>query len=141
MPRPSDTISNLTAVQQVGSSASNYDFTYKGIAWSGEAKKYGNTRYSLDEIEPPWNWQARFPNGYNETNLPNLNEDEHFHNWMRTAGLPTFTKLYGRNDDDTLRAGTYRLSVTMGTSQVTHGAIFSGTNSVLRLNRLPCEAI
>ncbi|KAL5511421.1 hypothetical protein ACEPAH_4637 [Sanghuangporus vaninii] len=108
-----DTIYNLTAVETDGSSSSDYDFSYKGIAWPGEAKKYGTTKYSIDQIEPPQNWRLRFPNGYNESNLPNLHEDEHFHNWMRTSGLPTFTKLYGRNDDDTLRAGTYELNVTM----------------------------
>ncbi|KAG5460748.1 MAG: ligand-effect modulator 3 family [Olpidium bornovanus] len=27
--------------------------------------------------------------------------------WMRTAGLPDFRKLYSRNDQDVLKAGTY----------------------------------
>jgi hypothetical protein len=30
---------------------------------------------------------------------------------MRTAGLPTFTKLYGRNDTDTMQQGTYRVII------------------------------
>jgi hypothetical protein len=30
---------------------------------------------------------------------------------MRTAGLPTFSKLYQRNDHDELSAGTYRLKI------------------------------
>ena len=110
----SDTISNLTAVSSDGDSNSEYDFSYKGIAWPGEAKKYASTtKYDLSQIVPPPNWQKRFPDGYNESNLPNLHDDEHFHNWMRTAGLPTFTKLYGRNDDTTLAAGRYQLNVTM----------------------------
>jgi hypothetical protein len=31
---------------------------------------------------------------------------------MRKAGLPTFRKLWGRNDDVTLEKGTYRVNVT-----------------------------
>lgn len=30
---------------------------------------------------------------------------------MRTAGLPTFTKLYGRNDNDDMVPGTYRIII------------------------------
>jgi len=30
---------------------------------------------------------------------------------MRTAGLPTFTKLYGRNDTDPMQKGTYRIII------------------------------
>lgn len=59
----------------------------------------------------------RFPDGYNETNPPpNLKEDLHFQNWMRTAGLPTFTKLYGRNDADTMVAGTYQIVIGLSAS-------------------------
>ena len=89
-------------MQQGGSP---YEFSEKGIAWPGEAKKYAAVPGyfpNLASITPPPNWALRFPDGYNDSNLPNLHEDEHFQNWMRTAGLPTFTKLYGRNDQDTL---------------------------------------
>ncbi|KIK59640.1 hypothetical protein GYMLUDRAFT_44075 [Collybiopsis luxurians FD-317 M1] len=93
-----------------------YLFSYSGIAWPGESKKYvsnpiGNGYTSLDEIVPPPNWQKRFPNNYTEDNVPNLAADEHFQNWMRTAGLPTFTKLYGRNDQDTMKKGRYVVTV------------------------------
>lgn len=30
---------------------------------------------------------------------------------MRTAGLPTFSKLYGRNDTTTLPAGQYQVQI------------------------------
>jgi hypothetical protein len=30
---------------------------------------------------------------------------------MRTAGLPTFSKLAQRNDNDKLRIGTYRMKI------------------------------
>ncbi|KAF9452816.1 Lem3/Cdc50 [Macrolepiota fuliginosa MF-IS2] len=94
-----------------------YVFTDKGIAWSGEAKKYvttpiGNGGYqNASQIIPPPNWMKRFPNNYTEDNIPDLRSDEHFQNWMRTAGLPTFTKLYGRNDNDVMRAGIYRVVI------------------------------
>lgn len=53
-----------------------------------------------------------YPNNYTDDNPPpNLQEDEHFQNWMRTAGLPTFSKLYGRNDGSTLPAGQYRVQI------------------------------
>ncbi|TDL27214.1 Lem3/Cdc50 [Rickenella mellea] len=104
-----DTLSNLT---QVGGSGS-YAFSENGIAWPGEAKKYAEKPgyANLTDFVPPPNWLLRFPNGYNDTNLPNLHTDEHFQNWMRTAGLPTFTKLYGRNDNDKLLKGTYEITV------------------------------
>lgn len=40
-------------------------------------------------------------------------EDEHFMVWMRTAGLPTFRKLYGIIDTP-LEAGTYTVQVANG---------------------------
>ena len=91
----------------------------KNIAWPGEAKKYADKPdYQLSEIVPPPNWRARFPNGYTESNPPpNLKENEHFQNWMRTAGLPTFTKLYSRNDADKLLKGRYQIVVNMSGSQ------------------------
>lgn len=93
-----------------------YSFSSTGIAWPGESKKYvdtpiGNGYSSFDEIKPPPNWAKQFPDGYNSTNVPNLKTNEHFQNWMRTAGLPTFSKLYGRNDVDTMQQGRYQIVV------------------------------
>lgn len=107
----SDTYTNLTAV----SGQNDYTFSEQGIAWPGEAKKYSSAPgYSnLSQIIPPPNWALRFPQGYNSANLPNLHTDEHFQNWMRVAGLPTFTKLWGRNDADDLQAGTYNITAFM----------------------------
>jgi hypothetical protein len=98
--------------------SSNYDFSEQGIAWPGEAKKYASKlAYNLSEIVPPPNWAAQFPDGYTEDNPPpNLHVDEHFQNWMRTAGLPTFTKLYGRNDNDELLQGSYQITIDMSKS-------------------------
>ncbi|KAG6861874.1 hypothetical protein C0995_010580 [Termitomyces sp. Mi166 len=92
-----------------------YQFTSKGIAWPGEAKKYAsspNEKYNLTSLVPPPNWFLRYPNNYTQDNPPpDLKADEHFQNWMRTAGLPTFTKLYGRNDTAPMKKGTYRIII------------------------------
>jgi len=106
-----DTFSGFTS-----SDNPNYDFSQSGIAWPGEAKKYSATSgytNNLDEVVPPPNWVLRYPSYSNASSIPNLQEDEHFQNWMRTAGLPTFTKLYGRNDTATLPAGQYQVLVYM----------------------------
>lgn len=124
-----DTFSNLTLLNPPSGASSTYEFTQKGIAWSGEAKKYVSTPgYNLSEIVPPPNWAARFPNNYTtDQPPPDLRADEHFQNWMRTAGLPTFTKLYGRNDNDELVQGRYEITVNMSYPVRT----YSGTKSIV----------
>jgi hypothetical protein len=95
--------------------------TDKGIAWPGEAKKYAITKYTADQVIPPPFWRGNYPNGrYTDgapgscpTCLPNLSEDEHFQVWMRTAGLPTFRKLYFRNDHETMTPGRYEIDILM----------------------------
>jgi hypothetical protein len=113
-----DTISNLTSVQ--GEAA--YDFSQEGIAWPSDSIKFRLTDYAIDSDEvikanlvPPLRWQTAFPeiwgNGYNASNLPDLGSWEAFQVWMRTAGLPNFRKLYGRNDDANLSKGVYRINI------------------------------
>jgi len=123
---PIDTFSNPVLVNPGNSEEpeQTYTLSAKGIAWPGEAKKYvaspiGDDGYpDLASIRPPPNWAERYPDNYTEQNPPpNLREDERFQNWMRTAGLPTFTKLYGRNDDQEMARGTYR--IVIGLSQST----------------------
>ncbi|KAK7023840.1 cell cycle control protein [Favolaschia claudopus] len=112
-----DTFSNPVLLNPGSNDLVTYTFSDKGIAWPGEAKKYSgdpvpSAYKSYDLIVPPPNWALRFPNNYTAENPPpNLKEDERFQNWMRTAGLPTFTKLYGRNDHDDMRAGTYQIVI------------------------------
>lgn len=87
-----------------------------GIAWPGEAQKYGRTQYLPGQAVPPPYWAARYPEGYTaegETAFPDLATDEHFQVWMRTAGLPTFRKLYFRNDVESMAAGQYELDISM----------------------------
>lgn len=110
-----DTFSGLTPINGT-SGISYYNFTDSGIAWPGEAKKYSATSgYAdhMDEVVPPPNWVLRYPSYPNVSSIPNLQEDEHFQNWMRTSGLPTFSKLYGRNDTATLPAGQYQVLIYM----------------------------
>jgi hypothetical protein len=113
-----DTFSNLTLLNPPSGASSSYNLTEQGIAWPGEAKKYSQTlAYNLSEIIPPPNWATSFPNGYTEDQPPpNFHVDERFQNWMRTAGLPTFTKLYGRNDQDDLIQGRYEITIDMSKS-------------------------
>ncbi|KJA27311.1 hypothetical protein HYPSUDRAFT_35157 [Hypholoma sublateritium FD-334 SS-4] len=115
-----DTFSAPTLLNPTESNPSQeYVFSFTGIAWPGESKKYVSNPVpggysSYTDILPPPNWALRFPNGYtNSTPPPDLKNDEHFQNWMRTAGLPTFTKLYGRNDADTMQKGRYRIIIGM----------------------------
>ncbi|KAI0057105.1 Lem3/Cdc50 [Artomyces pyxidatus] len=124
-----DTFSNLTLLNPPEGASANYTFSEKGIAWPGEAKKYASPpNYNLSEIIPPPNWALRFPNGYTTDNPPpDLHTDEHFQNWMRTAGLPTFTKLYGRNDNDELVKGRYEILVNMNFPVRN----YSGTKSIV----------
>ncbi|KAM0752481.1 endosomal protein [Meredithblackwellia eburnea MCA 4105] len=105
-----------------------YNMTEKGIAWPGEAKKYGPTKYAIGEAVPPPFWAGRYPDGYTDANpYPDLSQDEHFQVWMRTAGLPTFRKLYFRNDNEDMAAGTYELTIHPNYPV----APFDGTKSIV----------
>ncbi|EEU45041.1 uncharacterized protein NECHADRAFT_69306 [Fusarium vanettenii 77-13-4] len=89
-----------------------YDMKTTNIAWGSDRDLYGNTSYKPDDVIPPPNWQKRYPDNYTTKNPPpNLKEWEAFHVWMRTAGLPTFSKLYQRNDTVAMWAGTYELQI------------------------------
>ncbi|SCZ89548.1 BZ3500_MvSof-1268-A1-R1_Chr1-1g01250 [Microbotryum saponariae] len=105
-----------------------YNMTDKGIAWPNEAKKYGVTKYQIGGAVPPPNWAESYPDGYTaSTGFPDLHDDEHFQIWMRTAGLPTFRKLYFRNDEENMAAGIYELDIRMNYPV----APFSGTKSIV----------
>jgi hypothetical protein len=99
-----------------GEQNQTYPLSERNIAWSGLAKQYVDTPdyASPSDVLPPPNWAERYPDGYTDaTGFPNLAEDEHFQVWMRVAALPTFRKLWGRNDNDVMAAGTYRILVNM----------------------------
>lgn len=89
-----------------------YPMTNRSISWASDRDLYSPTKYKNDEISPPPNWHDRYPFGYTESNPPpNLEEFEELQVWMRTAGLPTFSKLARRNDNQTMKAGTYQIEI------------------------------
>ena len=105
-----------------------YNMTDSGIAWPGEKKKYGLTKYTTAQVIPPPFWQDRYPDGYTDANPPpDLRLDEHFQVWMRTAGLPTFRKLYFRNDDEKMAAGEYEVKIYLNYPVAPYG----GTKSIV----------
>ncbi|PKS07572.1 hypothetical protein jhhlp_006176 [Lomentospora prolificans] len=98
------------------------------IAWSSDRELYGETKYKPNEVMPPPNWRRLWPDGYTEEfPPPNLGDWEAFMVWMRTAGLPAFSKLYQRNDDEAMVAGTYR--IVINDEFPTH--IYKGTKSIV----------
>jgi len=99
-----------------GSGANNqtYNMTTQGIAWSSDTARFGKTKYTNDQVEPPPNWALQYPNGYTDDRpIPDLATFYEFQVWMRTAGLPTFSKLALRNDNETMKAGTYQIDIAM----------------------------
>ena len=112
--RFNDTFNSPVNVNVRGASASNqtYDMTNKGIAWNSDKELYGKTTYNLEDIAVPPNWKDQWPNGYTEEHPPpNPAEDEEFQVWMRTAGLPAFSKLALRNDTTVMQCGTYQVDI------------------------------
>ena len=108
-----DSFSNPVQLNVRDSSALNatYNMTEKGIAWNSDKALYARTKYELKGITPPPNWYLRYQDGYTSDNLPDLENDEAFQVWMRTAGLPNFSKLAKRNDNETMQCGMYQVDI------------------------------
>ncbi|KAM0713629.1 hypothetical protein Q7P37_010591 [Cladosporium fusiforme] len=91
-----------------------YDMKNTGIAWGSDKelyKKLSVDDYPYGSVVPPMYWREKYPE-YNETfPYPDLHTDEAFQVWMRTAGLPTFSKLARRNDDRRMEVGRYQVDV------------------------------
>lgn len=100
-----------TLLKGVNGTDKDYDMTEEGIAWETDKNRFQKTKYSYKDVVPPPNWYKRYPNGYNETNFPDISQWYQFQNWMHTAGFPTFNKLALRNDNDKLESGTYEISI------------------------------
>jgi len=89
-----------------------YQMTNKGIAWGSDRERFGKPGYTASEVLPPPHWVERYKGGvYTDNTLPSLHEDEEFQVWMRTAGLPTFSKLALRNDKDVIESGIYEIKI------------------------------
>ncbi|KAJ3022638.1 hypothetical protein HKX48_005700 [Thoreauomyces humboldtii] len=117
-----DEISGLTCASSDCSTGATYDFGETGISWPSDKDRFQPTKWAttLSESDlaatlvPPPMWQTAWPkwaNGYNSTNLPNLNTWERYQVWMRTAALPTFRKPWGKNSDKVLGPGTWTITI------------------------------
>ncbi|KAF9885436.1 Cell cycle control protein [Aspergillus nanangensis] len=107
-----------------------YIMTNKNIAWDSDKELIKKTEYTKDQVVPPPNWRERYPDGY-ANGIPDLNQDEEFMVWMRTAALPTFSKLARRNDTAKMPAGMYRLDIVDRFPVAKYG----GTKSILITTR------
>lgn len=103
-----DTFSSLSGVNDT---TTDYEMTTKGIAWSTNKNRFKKTKYNASEVVPPPNWVKMYPDGYTEENIPDISTWQEFQNWMQAPGLPTFSKMVMRNDDDVLPSGTYQITV------------------------------
>lgn len=125
----------------VTDTTNNYPLTNKGINWKSDKKRFKPTKYNHTEIAPPPYWVNQFPNGYNETNVPNIQEWEEFQNWMRPAAFDKTTKLIRINPNTTLPAGEYQINIDLHWPvrefngkkgiYITHGSTIGGKNPFL----------
>ena len=109
-----NSIFNDTIKAPVGiTSNQNYTMLNTSIAWDSDKKLYGPSGYHPSEIAVPLNWRDRWgEDGYTEANPPpDLGTYEAFQVWMRTAGLPAFSKLALRNDNDVMKKGRYQVEI------------------------------
>lgn len=109
-----DTINTPFAITETGDpdGLETYPMTNKGIAWNSDTELYKKTEYTRDQVEPPPNWRERYPDGYTaENDVPDISKYEELQVWMRTAGLPTFSKLARRNDNQVMKAGFYQIDI------------------------------
>lgn len=110
-----DTFSDFTLLSSnQGLQNETYPLSTKGIAWASDRDLYGPTQLNdWANVLPPPNWQIRYKDGKysDEAPPPDLQNDEHFQVWMRTAGLPTFSKLYGKNEKDVMKEGDYSIAI------------------------------
>lgn len=88
----------------------------RGIAWPSDVRdKYNNSAETGKNFPPFAGMDCRRGSG-------ECVEDEDFIVWMRTAGLPTFRKLYRRIDQE-LPAGEYELEIGNGAEEDDRGKL------------------
>jgi len=111
-----------------GQDNETYFMTDKGIAWASDRSRYKKSSYANSDVVPPPNWKNLYPDGYNdETPIPDLSQREDFQVWMRTAGLPTFSKLARKNTTSPMLKGTYYVNITDNFNVKLYG----GTKSIV----------
>lgn len=93
-----------------------YVMTETDIAWQSDKALYGPYPVKDDpdykQIEPPPYWRKQWPNGYTKDQPPpDLSKYEHLMVWMRTAALPSFSKLYMANHTHGMDNGTWRIDI------------------------------
>lgn len=118
-----DTFSSPILLNPANSNAAYEEYSMNNssnIAWDSDKALYGNTAYTPDQVAVPPNWVKRYPGGYTAQNLFSPLVDEHFQVWMRTAGLPTFSKLSQRNDTSAMKSGNYRVDVQSSTCTISY---------------------
>ncbi|KAH6655436.1 ligand-effect modulator 3 family [Truncatella angustata] len=113
-----DTFFNPVLLNAVNSSDTNQTYIMQNntnIAWASDNELYGHypSGMDLNSVRPPPNWQRQYPDGKYSEDVPppNLKDNQAFQVWMRTAGLPTFSKLYMRNDTTAMLNGTYTMEI------------------------------
>ena len=85
--------------------------TNNGIAWDSDKSLYKQSAYTVDQVVPPVNWAKQYPEYSEDYPLPDLHNWEEFQVWMRTAGLPAFSKLALRNETAAMRSGRYQVDI------------------------------
>jgi hypothetical protein len=119
-----------------------YEMSENGIAWNSDRALYKMTTYNASAIVVPPNWVRK----WNYTHkLPDLSTDEPFQVWMRTAGLPQFSKLALRADQAVMQKGLYEIAIYDGWCSVLftsssnplefNTTLYSGTKSMLLSTR------
>ena len=104
-----DTFSST--LTNVNNNAENLDFTTTGITWGDNSNRFKKTKLNYSDIAPPPYWKQLYPDGYNETNVPDISTWEHFQNWMDNPALPVFSKLMGKSLTGSLVPGTYQMDI------------------------------
>ncbi|CCD26597.1 aminophospholipid translocase regulatory protein CDC50 NDAI_0I00280 [Naumovozyma dairenensis CBS 421] len=124
-----DTFSNkFVNIDSDDDGVEDYLLTNKKISWSIDRHhRFKRTHYNVSDIVPPPNWMKKFPDGYSEDNLPNLEEWEELQVWMRTAAFPKFYKLALKNETSALKAGNYTIDIGLNYPV----SIFGGSKSFI----------
>lgn len=135
-----DSLSVISLDDDDKDTGSTIALSNKNINWATDKKRYKKTEYSASQIVPPPFWKKKFPDGYNDTNIPDIKEWEEFQNWMRTPAFPKFSRLI-RRTESSLPEGEFQIDiglhwpVTMYNGKkavyITGGSSLGGKNNFL----------